>query len=34
MPKIEWTDLPVALRDHLLERVRERKIAAMTTCTD
>ncbi len=28
MPKIRWTDLPKALRDHLFERVRERKIAA------
>jgi hypothetical protein len=28
MPKIEWTDLPPALRDHLFERLRERKIAA------
>jgi hypothetical protein len=28
MPKIQWTDLPRALRDHLFERVRERKIAA------
>jgi hypothetical protein len=28
MPKIQWTDLPPALREHLLERVRERKIGA------
>jgi hypothetical protein len=28
MPKIQWTDLPTALRDHLFERLRERKIAA------
>ena len=28
MPKIQWTDLPPAPRDHLFERVRERKIAA------
>lgn len=28
MPKIEWTDLAPALRDHLFERLRERKIAA------
>ncbi len=28
MPKIQWTDLLKALRDHLFERVRERKIAA------
>lgn len=26
MPKIQWTDLPPALRDHLFERRRERKI--------
>ena len=26
MPKIQWTDLPSALRDHLFERLRERKI--------
>ncbi|HVA72418.1 MAG TPA: hypothetical protein VNF02_04845 [Candidatus Limnocylindrales bacterium] len=28
MPKIQWTDLPTALRDHLFERLRERKITA------
>ena len=28
MPKIQWTKLPPALRDHLFERVRERKISA------
>ena len=28
MPKIQWTDLPPALRDHLFERLRERKILA------
>ena len=28
MPKVQWTDLPIALREHLLERVRERKITA------
>ncbi len=28
MPKIQWTNLPEALRDHLFERLRERKIAA------
>ena len=28
MPKIQWTNLPLALRDHLFDRVRERKIAA------
>ena len=27
MPKIQWTDLPPALRDHLFERVRERRIS-------
>ena len=28
MPTIQWTDLPIALRDHLFERARERKIPA------
>ena len=28
MPKIQWIDLPPALRDHLFERLRERKITA------
>lgn len=28
MPKIQWVDLPPALRDHLFERLRERKISA------
>ena len=28
MPRIQWKDLPPALRDHLFERLRERKIAA------
>ena len=28
MPKIQWTDLPPALRDHLFDRLRERKISA------
>jgi hypothetical protein len=28
MPKIQWTSLPPALRDHLFERLRERKITA------
>ena len=28
MPKIRWKDLPPALRDHLFERLRERKISA------
>jgi hypothetical protein len=28
MPKIRWNDLPPALRDHLFDRLRERKISA------
>ena len=28
MPKIQWTDLPPALKDHLFERLRERAITA------
>lgn len=28
MPKIQWTGLPPALREHLFERLRERKITA------
>src|SRR5215475_6073604 len=28
MPKIQWTGLPAALRDHLFDRLRERKITA------
>jgi hypothetical protein len=28
VPKIQWTDLPPALRDHLFDRVRDRKITA------
>ena len=28
MPRIQWTDLPPALRDHLFERVRQRRISA------
>jgi hypothetical protein len=28
MPKIQWTNLPPALRDHLFERLRERRITA------
>jgi hypothetical protein len=28
MPKIQWDDLPPALRDHLIDRFRERKITA------
>ena len=27
MPRIQWTDLPVALRDHLFERAAERQIS-------
>ncbi len=26
MPKIQWTNLPAELRDHLFERLRDRKI--------
>lgn len=26
MPKIQWSDLPTELRDHLFDRARERKI--------
>jgi hypothetical protein len=26
VPKIQWTDLPPALRDDLFDRLRERKI--------
>jgi hypothetical protein len=28
MPKIQWTNLPPELRDHLFERLRERRITA------
>ena len=28
MPKIQWTNLPRALRDHLFDRLRERQITA------
>jgi hypothetical protein len=28
MPKIRWKDLPPPLRDHLFDRLRERKIRA------
>ena len=28
MPKIEWTNLPEAIRKHLLLRLKERKITA------
>ena len=26
MPKIQWTDLPVGLREHLFDRLQQRKI--------
>jgi hypothetical protein len=28
MPKIQWTNIPPALRDHIFERLRQRKIKA------
>ena len=28
MPKIQWTNLPPALRDHLFDRLAQREIAA------
>ena len=28
MPRIEWSGLPPVLRDHLFERLRERRITA------
>jgi hypothetical protein len=28
MPKIQWTNLPPALRDHLFDRLHERRITA------
>jgi hypothetical protein len=28
MPRIQWSNLPESLRDHLFERLRERKITA------
>lgn len=28
MPRIRWTDLPSALRNHLFDRLRERRITA------
>ncbi len=28
MPTIQWAELPLALRGHLFDRVRERKISA------
>jgi hypothetical protein len=28
MPKIQWTDLPAALRQHLFDRLEERQISA------
>jgi hypothetical protein len=27
MPRIRWTGLPISLRDHLFDRLRERKIS-------
>jgi len=27
MPKIQWDALPTAIRDHLLDRARERKVS-------
>ena len=32
MPRIQWTGLPLALRDHLFDRLRERKITAEDLC--
>ena len=28
MPRIRWSDLPPALREHLFDRLRERRISA------
>jgi hypothetical protein len=28
VPRIQWTNLPPALRDHLFDRLRDRKITA------
>jgi hypothetical protein len=28
MPKVVWTELPAPLREHLLERLRERQVSA------
>lgn len=28
MPRIQWTNLPAALREHLFERLRDRQIPA------
>jgi hypothetical protein len=28
MPKIQWTNLPAAIRQHLFDRLAERKITA------
>lgn len=28
MPKVQWTDLPRALKEHLLDRLEERQITA------
>jgi hypothetical protein len=27
MPKVQWDELPAAIRDHLLDRARERKLS-------
>jgi hypothetical protein len=32
MPKIRWTKLPPSLREHLFDRVAERKIPAEDLC--
>ena len=32
MPRIQWTGLPSALRDHLFDRLRERQITAKDLC--
>jgi len=33
MPKIRWKDLPPTLREHLIERLRERKVSASEPAT-
>jgi hypothetical protein len=32
VPKIQWTNLPLALRDHLFDRLRDRKITVEDLC--
>jgi hypothetical protein len=32
MPKIQWTNLPVALRDHLFERLRYKDFGSFKIC--